>query len=116
MNAVIDRPEDHSPAAADTSLADGTDAVTVSAPAELADTRTAETLFARAFAAPAGSLVIIDLSAVTHLTTEAVVPLVALAHHRAALGGGVRVIASVVAHRKLHRLGLGSVLAPQAAG
>ncbi|WP_244211260.1 hypothetical protein [Amycolatopsis kentuckyensis] len=49
-------------------------------------------------------------TAVTHLTTEAVVPLVTLARQCLDEGRELRVVTSATARRKLIRLGLDTVL------
>lgn len=87
--------------------------ITVRAPAELADAETAAELLVPAAAAPPGTAVVVDLSAVTHLTTEAVVPLVTLAQHCLGQGRDLRVTASASARQKLTLLGLTTILAVQ---
>ena len=89
---------------------------TIRAGAELSDARVATETFAPAWDAPVGAEVVIDLSAVTYLPLEAVVPLVMLAHHREVQGGPLRIITSPQAHRKLTLLGLHTVLALHLAG
>ncbi|GHF94479.1 MULTISPECIES: anti-sigma factor antagonist [Amycolatopsis] len=90
--------------------ADIADAITVRAPAELDDAEAAAQLLAPAAASPRGTAIVADLSAVTHLTTEAVVPLVAVAQQCLDEGRQLRVVASAVARQKLTRLGLDTVL------
>ncbi|WP_103349923.1 hypothetical protein [Amycolatopsis sp. CA-128772] len=59
---------------------------------------------------PAGTAVVVDLSAVTHLSMEAAVPLVQLVSGCAAADRPVRVRASEPVRLKLARLGLVSTI------
>jgi anti-anti-sigma regulatory factor len=113
MNMVTEPPGERDPV---TPGRTGSEVVTVRAGAELPDARVATETFAPAWDAPAGAEVVIDLSAVTYLPLEAVVPLVTLARHREARGRAVRIITSPQAHRKLTLLGLHAVLTLHPAG
>ncbi|MEV5712842.1 STAS domain-containing protein [Amycolatopsis mediterranei] len=86
------------------------DVLTVRAPAELDDADTAAQLLVPAAASPRGTAVVVDLSAVTYLTTEAVIPLVTLARQCLGEGRELRVVASASARQKLTLLGLNTVL------
>jgi hypothetical protein len=113
MNMVTEPPGERDPV---TPGRMASEVVTVRAGAELPDGRVATETFAPAWHAPAGVEVVVDLSAVTYLPLEAVVPLVTLARHREAQGGAVRIITSAPAHRKLTLLGLHAVLTLHPAG
>ncbi|WP_410592734.1 STAS domain-containing protein [Amycolatopsis sp. lyj-23] len=93
------------------------DVLILRAAGELIGTHVAEEVVAPAYTAGAAAIVL-DLTAVTYLTVEAVVPFVALAHRCAARGTPLRLVASEPARRKLMSLGLESTLAlePPAAG
>ncbi|GLY38109.1 hypothetical protein Amsp01_041330 [Amycolatopsis sp. NBRC 101858] len=87
--------------------------VTVCVSEELEDASATCEMLAPAFVAPAGSAVVVDLSAVTYLTMEAVVPLMVLARRCFDLGQSLCVVASASAHAKLMQLGLTEVLGAQ---
>ena len=115
MNAVADsQGGSGSPGAA--TPAPAAEVLTVQAPAELADAETAEQVFAPALAGPPDTAVVLDLSAVTFLTLEAVVPLLALVERCAADGRTLRIVASSTVQRKLLALGLDTVVPVQPPG
>ncbi|SFW85539.1 STAS domain-containing protein [Amycolatopsis australiensis] len=84
--------------------------VRVRAPGDHLDARTAGQLVAPVAAAPPGATVVVDLSAVTHLSLEAAGTLMTLTRHCQAEGRTLRVAASDSARRKLALLGLDAVL------
>jgi anti-anti-sigma regulatory factor len=109
MSTITDPYENEGPRSE--SPAGTVDVLTVRAPAELDDADTSARFLVPAAASPPGTAVVVDLSAVTYLTTEAVVPLVTLARHCLDDGRDLRVVASASARRKLTLLGLHTVLA-----
>ncbi|MDT7800956.1 MAG: hypothetical protein QOI78_4389 [Actinomycetota bacterium] len=94
----------------------GAEVLTLRAAPELADTATAERAFAPALATAPGTAVVLDLSAVTFLTMEAVVPLLALVERCAAEGRALLILASAYVRRKLLLLGLDKVVPLQPPG
>ena len=72
----------------------GAEVLTLRTAPELADTVTAERAFAPALATAPGTAVVLDLSAVTFLAMEAVVPLLALVERCAAEGRALLILAS----------------------
>ncbi|UOZ02670.1 STAS domain-containing protein [Amycolatopsis sp. WQ 127309] len=83
---------------------------------ELAGTEEVEQAFAPALAVPPGTPVVVDLSAVTFLTLEAVVPLLAFVERCAAEGKALLIVASAYVRRKWALLGLDPVIPLQPAG
>ncbi|WP_328457760.1 STAS domain-containing protein [Amycolatopsis sp. NBC_00438] len=92
------------------------DVLTLRSAPELAGTDEAERTFAPALAVPPGTAVVLDLSAVTFLTPEAVVPLLALVERCAAEGKALLIVASSYVRRKLVLLGLDSFVPLQPPG
>ncbi|QKV73750.1 STAS domain-containing protein [Amycolatopsis sp. Hca4] len=87
-----------------------TDVLVLRGAGDLADAHAAEKIVAPAAAADPATALVLDLAAVTYLTTEAVVPFVALARRCASEGTSLRVVASEPVRRKLASLGLLSTL------
>ncbi|WP_328454187.1 MULTISPECIES: STAS domain-containing protein [unclassified Amycolatopsis] len=112
MNTVAE-PQDESVPPGAATPAPAAEVFTLPAPAELADAETAERTFAPALTVPPGTAVVLDLSAVTFLTVEAVVPLLELVERCAADGRVLRIVASPTVRRKLLFLGLDAVVPSQ---
>ncbi|MGW4525038.1 STAS domain-containing protein [Amycolatopsis sp. NPDC004378] len=89
--------------------------VTLSAAGEIADPSAIEDIAIHMFALPPAVPVVVDLSAVTYLSMEAIAPLVLLARHCVAEGRRLRIESSEPAHRKLVTMGLDRVI-PLAGG
>ncbi|MFB9691044.1 STAS domain-containing protein [Amycolatopsis plumensis] len=107
MSTVADPPEDPTSSRA----LPATDVLILRAAGELIDTQVAEKIVAPAYAAEPATTLVLDLTAVTYLTIEAVIPFVTLAHRCAAGGTSLRVVVSEPARRKLTSLGLESTFA-----
>ncbi|MFG1644123.1 STAS domain-containing protein [Amycolatopsis sp. NPDC049252] len=105
---TVAEPQDESGAA--TPAPTTPEVLTLRAPPELAGTEIAEQAFAPASVAPPGAAVLLDLSAVTYLTLEAVVPLLDLVERCAADGRALQVVASPHVRQKLLVLGLDTVV------
>ncbi len=115
MSTVADPHED--PTTINPRPAPATDVLILRGAGDLTDTHAAEEVVAPAYAAdPAtatATALVLDLTTVTYLTMEAVIPFVTLAHRCAARGTSLRVVASEPVRRKLTSLGLHSTLAPE---
>ncbi|MFD4254840.1 STAS domain-containing protein [Amycolatopsis thermoflava] len=85
-------------------------AFTVRAAGDLADAASAETLIAPVLDTPVELAVVVDLSAVTYLTMEAVVPLAKLARRCAAEGQVLRLVASSAVRRKVETMGMSTII------
>ncbi|MGW5051548.1 STAS domain-containing protein [Actinokineospora sp. NPDC004072] len=85
-------------------------ALTVRAAGDLADAASAETLIAPVLDTPVELAVVVDLSAVTYLTMEAVVPLAKLARRCAAEGQVLRIVASPAVRRKVETMGMSTII------
>ncbi|WP_410651457.1 STAS domain-containing protein [Amycolatopsis sp. cmx-4-54] len=84
--------------------------LTVRAAGELSDIATMAKALHPAMPAPPGAVVVVDLSAVTHLSFEAVPPLMALLRHTTTRYVRLCVITSGPVRRKLILLGLDTVI------
>ncbi|WP_103337814.1 STAS domain-containing protein [Amycolatopsis sp. CA-126428] len=111
MSTVADPHED--PTTVDPRPAPATDVLILRGAGDLTDTHAAEEIVAPAYAADPATALILDMTTVTYLTMEAVIPFVTLAHRCAARGTSLRVVASHPVRRKLMSLGLHSTLAPE---
>ncbi|WP_410567426.1 STAS domain-containing protein [Amycolatopsis sp. cmx-4-61] len=107
MSTVADPPEDPPSSRA----RPATDVLILRGAGDLTDTHVAEEIVAPAYMADPATALVLDLTAVTYLTIEAVVPFVTLAHRCAARGTSLRFVASEPARRKLTSLGLESIFA-----
>ena len=77
---------------------------------ELTDSASIEAIIARALGTSLGSEIVVDLSAINHMTMEAAVPLARFARRCSADGRSLRVVASQPVRRKLETMGLGAVI------
>ncbi|WP_410596102.1 STAS domain-containing protein [Amycolatopsis sp. lyj-23] len=107
MSTVADPHQDPT---IDPRSAPATDVLILRGAGDLTDTLAAEEIVAPAYAADPATALILDLTTVTYLTMEAVIPFVSLAHRCAARGTSLRVVASEPVRRKLTSLGLRSTL------
>lgn len=105
MSTAADPPNDAAPP---TAIPSGV--VTIRAAGELVYARDAEAVLAPGTSTPPGTAITVDLTAVTHLSMEAVVPLLSLARQSATEGRTMSILGSVAVHRKLTTLGLDTLL------
>ncbi|TDQ00675.1 STAS domain-containing protein [Labedaea rhizosphaerae] len=103
----FDEPHDET---TETATAQVLDVLILRGVGDLTSIRAAEEIVAPAFAGDPETAVVVDLSTVTYLSMEAVVPFVTLALRCAAQGTPLRVMASERAWRKLTSLGLHDML------
>ncbi|WP_410667968.1 anti-sigma factor antagonist [Amycolatopsis sp. cmx-4-68] len=114
MTTVTDPRDD--PTAAASTPASAIDVLILRGAGDLTGARSAEEIVAPAASAAPGAAIVLDLSAVTYLTTEAVIPLITLAHRCAAHEQSLRVLVSEPVRQKLARLGLHETLSSEPAG
>ncbi|SEF37159.1 anti-anti-sigma factor [Amycolatopsis pretoriensis] len=109
MSKVADPHED--PTTIDPRPVPATDVLNLRGAGDLTDTHAAKEIVAPAYAADPATALVLDLTTVTYLTMEAVIPFVTLARRCAARGTSLRVLASEPVRRKLTSLGLHSAFA-----